>query len=61
MGENMSVNMNVNMSVNMRVHMCKHVCIFAYLEKLRAEITNWPERTNALTNGHEQFLELPRN
>ena len=49
MGVHMSVNMYVNMCVNMCKHVCKYVCIFAYLEKLRAEIDNWSKLTNQQT------------
>ena len=43
---NMCLNMSVNMSVNLYVNMCEHVCIFAYLEKLSAELANWSGLTD---------------
>jgi hypothetical protein len=36
----MCVNMGVYVCVYICKHVYKHVCIFAYLEKLRAEIAN---------------------
>ena len=39
MQENMGVNMHINMQVNITQWGRRH--IFAYLEKLRAEIANW--------------------
>jgi hypothetical protein len=46
------------MCVNVCKHVCEHVCIFAYSEKLSAEIANWSERTNGQTWAVKNSIQI---